>query len=57
VELKEFERSKILEALSITQGNVTRAAGILKITPRHLRRLIKQYKIERADINVLSENH
>lgn len=45
-ELREMERSMILEALSITQGNVTRAARYLCINPRHLRRLIKKYNVK-----------
>ena len=47
MELEEFERAKILEALSITQGNVTRAAKYLGINPRQLRRLIKRYEIRK----------
>jgi len=46
-EIREFERSKILEALSVTQGNVTRAAKYLGINPRQLRRLIKRYEIRK----------
>jgi DNA-binding NtrC family response regulator len=48
-QLREFERSKILDALSQTRGNITHAAQILKITPRHLRRLMKHYGIEKEE--------
>jgi DNA-binding NtrC family response regulator len=42
-----WRRETIIEALQETGGNVKKTAEILKISRRHLYRLIKEYEIER----------
>jgi transcriptional regulator with PAS, ATPase and Fis domain len=44
--LEEVEREHILRALSITNGNRTQAAQLLKISIRTLRNKLNEYKLE-----------
>jgi Nif-specific regulatory protein len=45
----QCEKKQIIEVLTYTQGNVTKAAHRLSVTPRHLRRLLKKYQLNRQD--------
>lgn len=41
------EKAYLERVLSVTQGNVTQAARLLELTPRHLFNKLKEYQIER----------